>query len=297
VNPAFQADPDPAKRRLFISDDNGKEIFVLKAGSDGLFGTSDNGHLYIVGKPETNVAEMTTTGGLVQNVDISAANADKPAGLAYAPGSPNPGVMNLYIVQRGVDNDSDPKENDGKLYEMSLLATPPAGPTDLAATAASESRIDLVWTDNATDEDGFEIERSTGGGADWTRIDNVGANVTTYSDPTVAPNSAYSYRVRAFNGSGQSDFSNTAGANTPDGLVLTATGYKVKGKHTVDLSWSGRSSVKEIDIYRDGAIITTVANSGAYTDNIGQKGGGSYLYQICEAGSLTACSNPVQVVF
>jgi len=64
---------------------------------------------------DTLIAHVTTAGELLRTIDISSANAIKPAGLAYAPSQ-----MNLYIVDRGVDNNSDPNENDGMVYEFSL---------------------------------------------------------------------------------------------------------------------------------------------------------------------------------
>ncbi|MDX1380109.1 MAG: hypothetical protein R3233_03265, partial [Xanthomonadales bacterium] len=72
-------------------------------------------------------------------------------------------------------------------------------------------------------------------------------------------------------------------------------GYKVKGSHHVDLTWSGAGSVN-VDIFRDGALIMTTPNDTTQTDAIGAKGGASYQYQLCEAGT-TACSNTVTVVF
>ncbi len=87
---------------------------------EGIAYDADFGHLYIVGKPSTLVFHMTTTGTLLRTIDISAANPRKPAGLTYAPSSVNPGEMSLWIVDRGVDNNRHPKENDGKVYEFSL---------------------------------------------------------------------------------------------------------------------------------------------------------------------------------
>jgi PKD repeat protein/subtilisin family serine protease len=78
-------------------------------------------------------------------------------------------------------------------------------------------------------------------------------------------------------------------------LTLTATGYKVKGKQKADLTWSGAGSA-DVDIYRDGNLLETVSDSGSYTDHIDLKGGGSYIYQVCEAGSTT-CSGLIPVVF
>jgi hypothetical protein len=52
-----------------------------------------------------------------------------------------------------------------------------------------------------------------------------------------------------------------------------------------------------VDVYRNGTLITTTANDGFYTDNTGQRGKGSYTYQVCEAGSSTECSNEADVNF
>jgi hypothetical protein len=90
----------------------------------------------------------------------------------------------------------------------------PAAPSGLTAKAASNSQINLAWTDNANNETGFKIERSTNGSS-FTQITTVGVNVKTYSDTGLAFNTRYYYRVRAYNGSGDSAYSNTANAKTP----------------------------------------------------------------------------------
>jgi len=85
------------------------------------------------------------------------------------------------------------------------------------------------------------------------------------------------------------------GTEPTTGYELTATGYKVKGLQKADLAWSGTTAEK-IDIYRDGALINTVDNTGAYTDHIDKKGGGTYTYKVCDAG-ITTCSNEAMVTF
>lgn len=81
----------------------------------------------------------------------------------------------------------------------------------------------------------------------------------------------------------------------PGGITLSATGYKSKGIKTTDLTWSGATSTN-VDVYRDGSVVATTPNDGAYTDSTGQKGSGSHTYQVCEAGTST-CSNTVTVTF
>jgi hypothetical protein len=93
---------------------------------------------------------------------------------------------------------------------------PPAAPTTLAAAAISTSQIDLSWTDNATTEDGFRIERCAGAGCSgFVEIATVGANVVSYQNTGLTASTSYNYRVRAFNAGGTSSYTNTATATTP----------------------------------------------------------------------------------
>jgi bacillopeptidase F len=98
---------------------------------------------------------------------------------------------------------------------MGGTPTPPAAPTNLSASAVSNSQINLAWTDNANNEDGFKIERCSGNScSNFAEIATVGANVTSYSDSGLQPRTRYSYRVRAFNANSNSAYSNTASART-----------------------------------------------------------------------------------
>jgi hypothetical protein len=91
-------------------------------------------------------------------------------------------------------------------------------------------------------------------------------------------------------------FSGTPTPTPPPPPTLAASGHRVQGRHTVDLSWNGANSAN-IDIYRDGVVIATVPNAGSYKDFIGVRGGNvRYTYKVCEAGTQN-CSNEVTVRF
>lgn len=79
-----------------------------------------------------------------------------------------------------------------------------------AAQAASAASLAMSWTDNASDEDGFTVERRDGAGGAFQVIATLGANVTGYIDASVFPGGAYCYRVRAFNLAGPSAYTNEA---------------------------------------------------------------------------------------
>ena len=86
--------------------------------------------------------------------------------------------------------------------------TPVTAPTDLTAVAPAAGRVDLAWTDNSGNETGFRIERAAGAGG-FTEIGTVGTDVAAYSDTTAITGTYYTYRVVAFNVSGDSLPSNT----------------------------------------------------------------------------------------
>src|SRR5262249_2301753 len=78
-------------------------------------------------------------------------------------------------------------------------------------------------------------------------------------------------------------------------LTLSAKKKKVGGVNTVRLTWDGATSTN-IDVYRNGAVVTTTLNDGQYDDSTGDTGRARYSYVICEAGTST-CSNEVTVSF
>jgi aqualysin 1 len=83
-------------------------------------------------------------------------------------------------------------------------------------------------------------------------------------------------------------------APPPTSITLTATPGKHKGSRWVDLAWSGATSTS-VDVYRNGAFLTTTANDGAHRDTL-SGGAGTHTYQVCEAGT-TVCSNVATAVF
>lgn len=184
-------------------------------------------------------------------------------------------------------------------YEFAGGTTqPPAAPGGLSATAVSSAQINLAWTDGASNESGFRIERATGAGA-FAEIATVGANVTTYQSTGLVASTAYSYRVRAYNSAGTSAYSNTASATTqaasttpppvPTGLTATA------GNAQVALNWAASSTATSYNVKRatvSGGPYTTVGTSTSTSfTNTGLTNGTTYFYVVSAVNAAGESAN------
>ncbi len=84
----------------------------------------------------------------------------------------------------------------------------PESPGNLTATLLSSGKVRLAWQDHSEIEDGYAIERKKGVDDTYTVIDSTGPSVTLYRDDETLETATYYYRVYAFNGIGNSGFSN-----------------------------------------------------------------------------------------
>lgn len=245
---------DPSAGVLFVDDGVNAEIYWVSPGPDGVFNgiaptgddvvTSfdtaalgvtdpegvaldpDTGHLYVVGQPVTQVAEVTTNGQLIQRIDISAAAAIKPAGMVVAPGSLGGGSKSLYIVDRGVDNDVDPTENDGLMYEMTLPTGPPANQSP-AVNAGVDQTITLPAAATLVGTVGDDGLPNPPGAVTvmWSVVSGPGS--VSFGSPNAASTTAsfassgsYVLRLTASDGASASSDDVTVNVN-PAGLVTT----------------------------------------------------------------------------
>ena len=185
------------------------------------------------------------------------------------------------VVATDGANDSPPSN-----VASATTLPPPAAPSNLTAVAVSSSQINLAWTDNATNEQGFKIERSTGGGS-FSQLAVVGANVTTFSNGNLLAGTTYTYRVKAYEGPNDSAPSNTASATPLAGPAppsnLSATGAS---SSRIDLAWTDNSTNEagfKVERSVGGGAFTVVANAGANAtsySNTGLVTGSTYTYRV-----------------
>ncbi|MCB9881325.1 MAG: fibronectin type III domain-containing protein [Planctomycetes bacterium] len=244
------------------------------------------GRIHLTGTTQSN--DLPTTPGAIDASHDSAPSKQDVFVARFANAATTPSLTELTYL--GGSGDDAPQTSpwldaNGSLYlayettatniddltsSVSILGTgvankisyddppqnPPAAPIGLAASAFSCQAIDLSWTDSDALEEGFTIERSAAGANLWTQIAQVAVDVTVYRDDGLTPQTAFDYRVRAFNAFGNSGWSNVASSSTlgsiPIGLHVaddeTAFDGFVTGSFaTTQVSDDGYESIQEVE--------------------------------------------------
>jgi hypothetical protein len=133
------------------------------------------------------------TGGKGGGGDSSASPAANTGGGGCGAGSGGPaaqvGGSGIVIVR----------------YVIAAAPSTPTTPTGFVATAVATNRIELAWSDNASNETGYLVEHSLDSNA-WVLVTVTGANATNYSDSGLTTNTLYYYRVAASNAGGVSAY-------------------------------------------------------------------------------------------
>jgi hypothetical protein len=121
----------------------------------------------------------------------------------------------------------------------------PTPPTNLRVVSASGSQINLAWNPS-TGQNGYRIERKVGAGGAYVEIATAGANTTTYQDTGRSAGITYFYRVRAFNGFGNSAYSGEVQATIPGGSGVPAAPSGLVGTvvstNRINLTWTDNSN-------------------------------------------------------
>ena len=137
--------------------------------------------------------------------------------------------------------------SDGVFVHLNA-APMPLAPSDLLPIEINDSQIDLVWTDNSTNETGFIIERSLNDNLSFMPVGTVGANQTTYSDTGVSPGNRYYYRVFADNTGVKSDPTTEKFASTltqpGNAIVLDGSDDQINVGNPSELQITGNITVE-----------------------------------------------------
>ncbi len=192
-----------------------------------------------------------------------------------------------------------PEVTNGSITIASVLL--PVAPSNLSAAANGSTIINLTWSDNSNNENGFGIERSADSLSGYSIRQQINANSTSYADSGLTDGAKYFYRVYAFNTGGNSSYSNIASAIT---VLKAPTNLNGSGSSKINLTWTNNSSneLGSIIERKQGAagtysaIDTAASNAAAFTDStvvVGQ----NYYYRVKAYNSLvqSAYSNEFSI--
>lgn len=183
-------------------------------------------------------------------------------------------------------------------FIQSGTVNPPQAPSNMTATAAGPSSINLAWTDNSSDETGFLLQRSLSATSGFTNLLTLPANTTSYTNTGLSSATTYYYRVQAINSGGSSPWSNIASATTlssppaaPSNLTATASGTS-----TINLSWNDNSSdetsfnlERSLNSSTGFVTIATLSMNTTSYSNTGLNSSTTYYYRI-QAVNATGAS-------
>ena len=180
----------------------------------------------------------------------------------------------LYYYKVKAYNAAGNSDYSGAASAMTPLAAPLA-PTGLVTNTVTTSSIGLQWADNAANEEGVKLERSANG-VTYSLISTLAANIISYTDSGLIENTAYWYRLYAYNAGGNSGYSNVISATTAisapsSPISLTANAISAT---QLSLSWndtSGNESGFKVERSLNGSNFSLLASLGSnitvYSDN------------------------------
>ena len=251
---------------------------------------STNENNFIIGR-------SITSGGPYTDVGAAPANATSftDSGLITS-------TTYYYVVRAG--NAGGSSANTAQATATTMPPAP-AAPSELTATAISQSEINLTWTDNSSNETSFTIARSTTSGGPYVDVaTTLTANMTSYSDGSLADDTTYYYVVRANNGSGSSTNSLEATAATlpfppsaPSGLGATTI-----SQTQINLGWTDNSTNEDNFVISrstsSGGPYTAIATVGANTISFSDAGllaNTSYYYVVRAVNEGGQSANSTEV--
>ncbi len=185
-----------------------------------------------------------------------------------------------------------------RFTQSGTIPSPPAAPSNLVATPAGTSSINLTWADNSTNETGFVLMQSSTSGGIFNKLITIPANTKSYTDVGLGSSATYYYKIQATNAGGNSSWSNEASAKTdtppatipaaPSNLIATATGASV-----INLSWTDNTTNETSYVLQrslsSGSGFATIATLAANTtsfSNTGLNSSTTYYYRVQAVNSI-----------
>jgi hypothetical protein len=202
-------DYDDETDSLWIVDGLNAEVYRVRAAADGSVGTGDDtvthfdvgifgardpeglgydaerGTVVVVDDASDTIYELDRSGNLLNTINVASANMTAAAGLAVGPASGGSEGRAYYVAARGLDNNSHPGENDGRLYEIRATLPPmPDDPDDNTAPEVDAGPDRTVTLPSAVTLDGSVSDDGRPAPLTTTWLQASGPGTVTFGDAT-----------------------------------------------------------------------------------------------------------------
>jgi hypothetical protein len=151
-------------------------------------------------------------------------------------------IFGVVVIKNGITQHSIQITGD-------MIKFPPSAPTGLELETLGVDFLNLHWMDNSLLEEGFIIERREEGDAVYSELgikpseDPHPVNTSSFRDESIEAGKTYSYRIRAYNAWGESDYSNELSVYSP--VIVNAS-----SAITEDTLWVNTQSYRvSSDVY------------------------------------------------
>lgn len=125
---------------------------------------------------------------------------------------------------------------------------PPAPPSNVGISSATQNSITLTWSDNSNNEDGFKIYRWNG--SSYVYLNSVGANTTSYYDSGLSCGTDYFYGVSAYNSYGESTqfYGDGYTSNCSQATATPSSSVTLDRILTTDANWNAKTTFYPGDV-------------------------------------------------
>ncbi|QSE97268.1 reprolysin-like metallopeptidase [Fulvivirga lutea] len=181
----------------------------------------------------------------------------------------------------------------------------PFAPANLNLSNITANSLTLNWTDNNNDEEGVVLERLENGV--FLEIAILTPNTTSYTDDSLEPGTYYSYRIKNFKGTLESDYSailigRTLSLPPANPTNLTA---EIEGLDQINLTWNDNSNNEEnyviersIQNNLNYVVIATLESESTIFEDINLNLDNEYFYRVkaINSGGSSGYSNEVSAL-
>lgn len=210
------------------------------------FGFTNGGAGHVYGAP----APLDTDNDGMPDAWEDANGLDKYTPDALNVSSTNAPYLNIEVYINSLPNQTPPDfiipPTNVNFTNVATTEIPPA------------SSFTVNWSDNSTSETNYILERSTDG-TNFSEIATLGANIVSYNETAMTPNTQYYYRVKAINATESSVYTSIASITTPpipSAPTKATNPAPTNGNNNVELTsgnltlkWSGSTNTTKYSVY------------------------------------------------